>query len=62
MAFDFMLIKYPEIVKYKDHFKTLISSFEELDSHELPNVDIIVASFSVPFCKPEYFKNFGVIL
>ncbi|MFU7501186.1 MULTISPECIES: class I SAM-dependent methyltransferase [unclassified Candidatus Tisiphia] len=58
MAFDFMLIKYPEIVKYKDHFKTLISSFEELDSQELPNVDIIVASFSVPFCKPEYFKKF----
>jgi tellurite methyltransferase len=36
------------------------SSFEDLS--ELPKSDLVYASFSLPFCKPEYFPKFWKVL
>ena len=58
-AFDFML-KRPEIVKYKDRLTTITSPFESLDLSQLPAADIIIASFSLPFCRPENFDSFWI--
>lgn len=58
-AFEFML-KRPEIVTHKDRLTTITSSFENLDFNQLPAADIIVASFSLPFCRPENFDSFWI--
>ena len=57
IAFDFML-KRPEITQYKDHLKTIISSFEDLNFTLLPDLDIVIASFSMPFINPKDFDEF----
>jgi tellurite methyltransferase len=56
-AFHFMLQR-PEIKKYQAHLKTVVSTFENLDFALLPDVDLVVASFSLAFCKPTYFDTF----
>jgi tellurite methyltransferase len=57
IAFDLML-KRPEIRKHQSHLKTVQSTFQDLNFAELPNADLIVASFSIPFCPPKYFDRF----
>lgn len=37
--------------------KTLSSSFEELDISDYPQADLINASYSLPFCQPEFFSS-----
>lgn len=56
-AFDFMLQR-SEIKQYQAHLKTVISDFETLDFDSLPDVDLVVASFSLAFCKPAFFDTF----
>ena len=57
VAFDLML-KRPEIIKHQGHLKTIQSTFQNLDFKDVPLVDIVVASFSIPFCPPKYFDRF----
>lgn len=57
IAFDLMLQR-SEIRKYKDHLKTIISSFEDLDFNLLPDLDIVIASASIPFINPKNFDKF----
>jgi tellurite methyltransferase len=61
IAFDYML-KRPEITPYKDHLITKVTAFEGFDFNELPNIDVVVASFSLPFCKKENFDAFWLSL
>lgn len=56
-AFDFMLER-PEIIKYQDRLKTVVSSFEELDLDKIPPLNLVVTSFALPFCHPDHFENF----
>ena len=46
-----------DIQPYLPHLTTLLSSFEKIDWLALPKVDLFVASFSLPFVKPEFFKE-----
>lgn len=39
---------------YKDMLETKCCTFEEI---QLPKADLINASYSLPFCKPEYFEG-----
>lgn len=57
IAFDFMY-KRPEITQYKDRLKTIIASFEDLDFTLLPDLDMVIASFSIPFVNPKNFDDF----
>ena len=57
VAFDLML-KRPEIIKHQGRLKTIQSNFQNLDFESLPLVDVVVASFSIPFCPPKYFDRF----
>ena len=57
IAFDLML-KRPEIIKQRAHLKTIQSMFQNLDFASLPFVDVVLASFSLPFCPPKYFNEF----
>jgi tellurite methyltransferase len=57
IAFDFMF-KRPEIAQYKDRLKTIVSSFEDLDFNLLPDLDMVIASFSMPFVNPKNFEDF----
>ncbi|HAZ7572025.1 class I SAM-dependent methyltransferase [Legionella sp. PATHC032] len=43
-----------------NHLKTVVSSFETLNS--LPEVNLINASFSLPFLKPVYFYKFWNVI
>ncbi|MCC2646788.1 MAG: SAM-dependent methyltransferase [Rickettsiaceae bacterium] len=61
LAFDFML-KRPDIVKFQNRLTTIISPFQELDFSTIPMIDIVTASYSLPFCPPEYFEEFWVKL
>lgn len=55
-AFDYMK-QLPNMPQYESHLKTVVSSFEKLNFAELPEADIIVASFALPFMKPEDFNR-----
>jgi SAM-dependent methyltransferase len=57
IAFDLML-KHPEIIKQRDHLKTIQSTFQNLDFSSVPIIDVVLASFSLPFCPPKYFNEF----
>lgn len=56
-AFDIML-KRPEIMPYKDRLTTYETSFEKIDFQKMPSAGIVIASFALPFCKPEQFNQF----
>ncbi|HFS6879507.1 TPA: class I SAM-dependent methyltransferase [Legionella pneumophila] len=56
-AFDIML-KRPQIIPYKDRLTTYEASFENIDFQKLPSADIVIASFALPFCKPDQFNQF----
>lgn len=56
-AFDIML-KRPEIIPYKDRLTTYEASFENIDFQKIPSADIVIASFALPFCKPDQFNQF----
>ncbi|AMP88587.1 class I SAM-dependent methyltransferase [Legionella pneumophila] len=45
---------------WANHLKTVVSSFETLNS--LPKVSLINASFSLPFLKPVYFYKFWNVI
>ncbi|UNE35398.1 class I SAM-dependent methyltransferase [Vermiphilus pyriformis] len=55
IAIDSML-KRPEIKKYKPMLTTMVSQFQRLAFEKLPQFDVIVASFSLPFCPPQHFE------
>lgn len=55
IAIDSML-KRPEIKKYKTMLTTMVSQFQKLAFEKLPQFDVIVASFSLPFCPPQHFE------
>ncbi len=57
VAFDIML-KRPEIIPYKDYLKTYEVSFEKIDFHNIPEANIVIASFALPFCGPENYSQF----
>lgn len=54
LAFDYLL-KETRSNKFEKKLKTLISCFEELDFSQYPEADLINASYSLPFCLPQYF-------
>ncbi|HMQ68985.1 MAG TPA: class I SAM-dependent methyltransferase [Ignavibacteria bacterium] len=41
---------------FKKNLRTEVISFEEFESKDLKKCDLLNASFSLPFCKPEHFK------
>lgn len=55
-AFDYMK-QLPNMPQYENHLKTVVSSFEKLNFAELPEADMIVASFALPFMKPQDFNR-----
>jgi len=55
-AFDYMK-QLPNLQQFQSQLKTKVSSFENLNFAELPEVDMIVASFSLPFMKPDDFNR-----
>lgn len=55
-AFEIMLNR-PEFAKFKPHLKTIVSNFEGLNFSDLPDADVIVASFSLPFISPQLFDH-----
>jgi tellurite methyltransferase len=54
IAFNVMLQR-PEFEQYKTKLKTIVSPFEKLGFEQLPDFDLIVASFSLPFVSPDHF-------
>lgn len=53
-AFKIMLER-PDFKNYKPYLTTIIKSFEKLDFAAIPPLDAIIASFSLPFVRPEHF-------
>ena len=54
-AFDIMLRR-PEIQKFNGHIATIVSRFEKLDYAALPDLDLIVAAYALPFTSPDRFE------
>lgn len=55
-AFDY-LKQQPNIGPYLGHLRTIVSSFEKLNFSELPQADLVVASFALPFMRANDFNN-----
>ncbi|MGE3318468.1 MAG: class I SAM-dependent methyltransferase [Candidatus Berkiella sp.] len=55
-AFDYMK-QLPMMHQYEGNLKTVVSSFEKLNFAELPEADMIVASFALPFMKANDFNR-----
>lgn len=55
-ALNIMLSR-PELKPYLPYVKTLTTAFENIDFSLLPNVDLVIASFSLPFCSPNQFNR-----
>lgn len=53
-----MMLSRPEITKYKSNLKTIISDFETLNFSKLPDTDLIVAMFALPFVSEKKFNTF----
>lgn len=55
-AFEYMKLQ-PNIQQYQGNLKPIISTFEKLDFQAIPQVDLVIASFSLPFMKPQDFNR-----
>lgn len=56
-AFD-ILHKNPKLISYGDQLTPLVVSFEDFPPYPLPKVEMIVASYSLPYCNPHQFNKF----
>jgi len=57
LAFDFMLQR-PQIKPYLAKIHPVVSSFQTIDFTNLPHCDLMIASYTLPFCPSENFLNF----
>jgi len=55
-AFEYMNLQ-PGIQKFHANLRTIVSSFENIDYTTLPAVDLVVASFSLPFVAKKDFET-----
>ncbi len=55
-AFDY-LKQQPNIGPYLGNLRTIVSSFEKLNFSELPQADVVVASFALPFMRASDFNG-----
>lgn len=56
-AFE-VIHKNPKLISYGDQLTPLVVSFEDFPPYPLPKVEMIVASYSLPFCQPHHFAKF----
>ncbi|HRE31877.1 MAG TPA: class I SAM-dependent methyltransferase, partial [Candidatus Berkiella sp.] len=54
-AFEYMK-QQPNILQYQGNLRTIVSTFEKLPFGELPQVDLVIASFALPFMKTQDFN------
>ncbi|MCS5711572.1 methyltransferase domain-containing protein [Candidatus Berkiella aquae] len=54
-AFEYMK-QQPNILQYQGNLRTIVSTFEKLPFSELPQVDLVIASFALPFMKTQDFN------
>jgi tellurite methyltransferase len=55
-AFEYMK-QLPNIHQYQGNLKAIVSTFEKLDFQSIPKADLVIASFSLPFMKPQDFNR-----
>lgn len=55
-TFEYMK-QLPLMPRYEGNLKTIVSTFEQLDFQAIPQVDLVIASFSLPFMKPQDFNR-----
>jgi len=57
IAFDMMLQR-PEFIQYKNKVHTVLATFQDINFGMLPQFDLVLASFSLPFCLSVNFTQF----
>lgn len=55
-AFEYMK-QLPEVASQQHKVKTIVSTFEKLNFAEIPQADLLIASFSLPFMKSADFNR-----
>ncbi len=55
-AFEYMR-QLPNMHQYQGNLKTIVSTFEKLNFQAIPQADLVIASFSLPFMKPHDFNR-----